>query len=171
MSSNIIIPPNYVKKISSPLIFLAGPIQGVYTWQDEAIRIINELAPEVYIANPRRAVNIEHDFSPEMYNEQVDWETYHLKKAGKKGVIMFWLAKETKHLCERAYAQTSRFELGEWKAKHEKNKAQVVVGLEEGFTGTKYILRRLSKDCPNIPICRTLEETCKEAIRLARLKA
>jgi len=170
MTDNIIIPPNYLKKINKPLIFLAGPIQGAHTWQDDAIKMINESAPELYIANPRREINIEHDFSTEMYNKQVDWESYHLKKAGKKGAIMFWLAKESKHLCERAYAQTSRFELGEWKTKHEKNKAQIVVGIEEGFTGSKYIIRRLSQDCPNIPICHTLEQTCKEAIRLAKLR-
>ena len=111
------------------------------------------------------------DFSKEMYNEQVDWETYQLRKAGKTGIIIFWLAKENEHICERAYAQTSRFELGEWKTKHELQKTGLVVGIEPGFTNAKYIMRRFSQDCPDVPICSTLEDTCKKAVELALLKS
>lgn len=170
MFKKLITPPTYLKTIDGPLIFLAGPIQGSYKWQEKAIQIISKIAPEVYIANPRREIDLDKEFSPEMYNEQVDWETYHLRKAGEKGAILFWLAKETKHLCERSYAQTSRFELGEWKTRHEKDGANLIIGIEEGFTGAKYIRRRLAQDCPKIMICPTLEETCKEAIRLAKLR-
>jgi len=165
--SKLILPPNYLKKIDGPLIFLAGPIQGSYRWQDKAIEIIQDLAPELYIACPRRDIHLKGDFTPDMYNEQVDWETYHLRKAGKNGTILFWLAKEAKHNCTRAYAQTSRFELGEWKVRHERDGSNLVVGIEEGFTNSRYIRRRLSQDCPKVPICSTLEETCKKAIELA----
>lgn len=170
MFKKLITPPTYLETIDAPLIFLAGPIQGAYKWQEKAIQIISKIAPKIYIANPRREIDIDKDFSTEMYNEQVDWETYHLIKAGEKGAILFWLAKELKHKCERAYAQTSRFELGEWKTRHEKEGANLVVGIEKGFTGAKYIRRRLAQDCPKILICSTLEETCKEAIRLAKLR-
>lgn len=169
-SNKIITPPNYLKKIDRLVIFLAGPIQGAQKWQEKAIQIISNIAPEIYIANPRRDVHLDKDFSIEMYNQQVDWETFHLRKAGEKGAILFWLAKEATHLCERAYAQTSRFELGEWKTKHEKDGINLVVGIEEGFTGAKYIRRRIAQDCPKVLICSTLEETCKEAIRLAKLR-
>lgn len=164
--SKIIIAPKY-QNVDAPLIFLAGPIQGARRWQDKAIGLIQAESPELYIASPRRGEE-EGEFGIEKYNEQVDWETYHLRKAGENGVIMFWLAKEFEHFCSRAYAQTSRFELAEWKMRHEYEGAKLVVGAEKGFTGTKYIHRRFSQDCPEVRLCSTLEETCKEAIKLAR---
>lgn len=97
------------------------------------------------------------------------WETQYLNRAAKNGVILFYLAKEEKHFCERAYAQTSRFELGEWKAKHEHTGCNVVVGIEDGFSNARYIRLRLSQDCKNIPICSSLEETCDKAIENIRL--
>ncbi|MFA5887560.1 MAG: nucleoside 2-deoxyribosyltransferase domain-containing protein [Candidatus Nanoarchaeia archaeon] len=166
----ILIPPKYLEKIDSPVIFLAGPIQGVHPWQDEAIKIIQSIDSRLYIANPRRAAETKGDFTTEMYNEQVDWETFHLRKAGENGCILFWLAKETKHDCSRAYAQTTRFELAEWKMRHELLKANLVIGIEDGFTGAKYIRRRLMQDCPEVSVCDSLEETCKKAAELAYLK-
>ncbi len=97
----------------------------------------------------------------------VDWETFHLRNAGWNGVVLFWLAKEFEHDCKRAYAQTSRFELGEWKVIHERDGSNLVVGIEEGFTGDRYIKRRLPQDCPEVPILSTLEETCEKAVELA----
>jgi hypothetical protein len=95
-----------------------------------------------------------------MYNEQVDWETYHLRRAARDGAIMFWLAGEAEHNCRRAYAQTSRFELGEWKMRHERDGVKLIVGIDDGFTNRRYITRRLEQDCPCVPICSSLEETC-----------
>lgn len=164
LSERLILPPAYVP-INAPLIFLAGPIQGAYDWQDEAAEKILAIAPKVYIASPRRNTAYKGEFTPQMFYEQVDWETYHLRKAGEDGVIMFWLAKEFEHFCSRAYAQTTRFELGEWKVRHERDGVKLVVGMEQGFTNYGYIARRLSKDCPGIHICSSLEGTCEEAVR------
>ena len=164
--SKLIIEPTY-NPIDTPLIFLAGPIQGAYRWQDNAIALIQVAAPELYIASPRRDAE-EGEFEVEKYNEQVDWETYHLQRAGENGVILFWLAKEFEHNCKRAYAQTSRFELAEWKMRHERNGARLIVGIEYWFTGAKYIRRRFSQDCPEVLLCSSLEETCREAVRMAR---
>lgn len=161
----LILPPNYIE-IDSPVIFLAGPIQGAPDWQARAIEIIKKLGSGLYIASPRRGVEKKGEFTREMYNAQVDWETYHLRKAGENGTILFWLAKEENHLCRRAYAQTSRFEIAEWKIRHERDNSNIVIGIEEGFSGEKYIRRRFSQDCPEVSICSNLEETCKEAIRL-----
>ena len=164
MSGKFITPPNHTE-LEGPLIFLAGPIQGANNWHEEAVKIIQKHAPEINIASPRRNMNIEHkDFATEMYKEQVDWETKHLRRAGKEGAVIFWLGKESKHICRRAYAQTSRFELGEWKARHEFKGSKLVVGIEEGFSNGKYIKLRLSQDCPKVPICNSLEETCLKAI-------
>ncbi|MBI4854122.1 MAG: hypothetical protein HY819_20185 [Acidobacteria bacterium] len=78
---------------------------------------------------------------------------------------MFWLAKEITHTCDRAYAQTTRFELGEWKARYDQGKIKLVLGIEEGFSNSRYIRRRFSQDCPSVKICSSLEETCQEIVK------
>jgi hypothetical protein len=80
------------------------------------------------------------------FTRQVDWETHYLRRAATSGAILFGLAKEARHRCERAYAQTSCFELGEWKARHERGEASLVIGIESGFDGASYIRRRLRQD-------------------------
>ena len=81
--SMIIKPPAYLQNCSSPLIFLAGPIQGTWKWQDQAIELIQRKAPELSIASPRRDLEWHGDFTHDMYLEQVDWESHYLKKAGE----------------------------------------------------------------------------------------
>lgn len=147
MEGQVIYPPAELNR-GGKLVFLAGPIQGTGDWQKEAIRILRETAPEVNIANPRRG-KLENDFD---YAEQVDWETRHLAQAGRDGVIFFWLARETVHDPRRAYAQTSRLELGEWMSASARNEAQLVVGIEEGFFGARYIRHRMAQKCPGAPL-------------------
>ncbi len=159
--TKVLLPPNIVR-VEGWVIFLAGPIQGAYDWQNQAIKIIHSHDNGPWIASPRRKW-LDEKF---VYEAQVDWETHFLGRAAKQGVIMFWLAREFKHNCERAYAQTSRFELGEWVTKHKYDGTSVVVGIEPGFTNGRYIQRRLSQDCPGIPICSSLEETCERTIKL-----
>ena len=166
MSELLIIAPEYISNIEKPVIFLAGPIQGSIDWQSEAIKIIQAKSQNVIIASPRRAV-FDKEFN---YDEQVDWETHFLNEAAKRGVIMFWLAKENEHIPGRNYAQTSRFELGEWKAKHQLRGAELVVGIKPGFSGEKYIRKHLSQDCPEIEIQNSLEATCSKAVDLCKLK-
>lgn len=149
--------------VNAPVIFLAGPIKGACQWQKRAISTIQGMSGEIFVANPRR----EYGAGEFNFDAQVDWETHFLRRAATKGVILFWLANEQEHDCSRPYAQTSRFELAEWKMKHEYENIQLVVGIEEGFTGAGYITRRLSQDCPNVPICSSLEETCRKAVELA----
>jgi hypothetical protein len=67
--------------------------------------------------------------------------------ASETGVILFWLANEETHFCDRAFAQTTRFELGEWLAKsiHAFNN-NVVVGIDTKFSGAGYIKHRIEKN-------------------------
>jgi hypothetical protein len=163
-----------INNISGPLIFLAGPIKGAIRWQDDAVDYIwtQDNTEHINIASPRRPITkMTKDkkyvkFTPEMFNEQVDWETKYLNRAAQDGVILFWLAKESVHLCERAYAQTTRFELSEWKEKYLWRGAKIAVGIEEGFSGEHYIRHRMMQDCPSIPIRDTLEATCRDAVAL-----
>jgi hypothetical protein len=162
MSGALIFPPDY-PTVEGPMIFLAGPIQGAPDWQDVAVIQIRHLAAQVHLANPRR-----NDLSDAFdFDGQVDWETHHLRRSAQHGAILFWLARETDHHCTRAYGQTSRFELAEWKMRHERDGVRLVVGIEQGFSGGKYIRRRLAQDCPDVPILATLADTCKAAVERA----
>lgn len=156
----VFVPPEYISS-EGKCVFLAGPIQGAPDWQNEAIKILTELKPDVVIASPRRPDPENVD-----YDSQVDWETQHLRKAGNQGVIMFWLAKEQEQIPGRSYAQTSRAELFEWKVRHERDGAKLVIGIEEGFSGAKYIRKRFGQDCPEVPILDSLEETCDKVLEL-----
>ncbi|MCH7850430.1 MAG: hypothetical protein IH845_02195 [Nanoarchaeota archaeon] len=151
-----------------PLIFLAGPIQGASRWQNEAIyhfRSSNiDIASPRYIGEDERIIG---DWVPNLTpQEQINWETYHLNKAGKTGAILFWLAREDEHSCNRSFAQTSRFELGEWTQKHNTIGAKLVVGIDNCFSGESYIKYRISQDFPNIPITDNLEEACSNVLKL-----
>ena len=151
------------KEINKSIIFLAGPIQGADNWQKDAIEILKNKIDDIIIANPRNQY-LDEKFD---YNKQVDWETEFLNKAGENGVILFWLANEKKHNCKRAYAQTTRFELAEWKTKHQFNKEiQIVLGIDNNFSNSRYIRKRFYQDCPEIEIFDSLEETCDKAAKL-----
>src|SRR4051794_35861268 len=114
MAGKLLLPALY-EPIAGPLVFLAGPIHGAPDWQSQAIAVLQGIAPALHIACPRRI----RPTGPFNFNAQVDWETHHLRRAAEHGAILFWLASEVEHDCGRAYAQTTRFELGEWKMRHE----------------------------------------------------
>jgi hypothetical protein len=152
-------PPEIVE-VAGKVLFLAGPIQGAPDWQAEASHIIRQRATNLTIASPRKAYG-PGEF---VYERQVDWETHYLRRAAALGGILFWLAKQVQETPGRAYAQTSRFELGEWKRRHETESVLFVVGVEKGFGNERYIRRRLAQDCPEVPIMTSLEDTCLKAL-------
>ena len=164
---NLYTPPDYCNSTNS-LIFLAGPIQGAPRWQNEVIKFFANYP--INIASPRYIGKNEEmigDWTPNItFQQQIDWELYHLNLAGEKGVILFWLSNESKHLCKYPFAQTSRFELGEWKERHLSRSSKLVVGIENNFPGSVYIEHRLSKECPKIPIEKSLTLTCEKALEL-----
>lgn len=84
------------------------------------------------------------------------------------GVIGFWLTAQTEETPGRAYAQTSRFELAEWKMRHEYEGINLTVGIEEGFGNARYIRHRFTQDCPDVKITDNLTEMCKNSVDLAR---
>src|SRR5688572_3681746 len=119
--------------VVGPLVFLAGPIsRGPDGWHEQAIATIANLNNKIHVANPRRdpdtsaqlwnqredGATMRHDFPERDYNEQMDWETHYLRRAAADGVVVFWLARERAHRCDRPHAQTTRFELAEWKERH-----------------------------------------------------
>jgi hypothetical protein len=160
----ILTPPTY-RDVTGPLVFLAGPIQGAPDWQGEALAILGPV-PGLHVASPRRDLPGKREFTEGLYNEQVDWEHFHLERAGQDGVVLFWLAREVVHHCDRAYAQTTRFELAEAVTLHRCKGTKVVVGIEEGFTGARYLRRTLTRKAPGIPVGSSLLWTCEAAIAL-----
>jgi hypothetical protein len=159
----VVLLPTTITPIAGPLVFLAGPIQGAPHWQADAIRWFAENAPMISVASPRR-LDRSREFD---YVAQVDWETYHLRRAAEGGVILFWLAREAESVPGRAYAQTTRFELAEWKVRHERDGVQLAVGIEDGFSGARYIRHRFGQDCPQVPVVSSLADVCAAAAELA----
>lgn len=144
---------------TTPLIFLAGPIQGAPDWQKEALAILRDRGAD--LASPRSAKS---NYTEDDYMVQVDWEHKHLERASKNGVVMFWLANEAEHIPGRSYAQTSRFELGWHFEKALRNECRLVVGIDTNFPNARYLrytIEALSHG--SIPITNTLIETCETA--------
>lgn len=164
MTERLLLQPPEIVEVHSPIIFLAGPIQGGPDWQSDAARYIHDQDPSLVVASPRK----NYPEGTFIYERQVDWETYFLRSAGRTGVIAFWLAAQVEETPGRAYAQTTRFELAEWKMRHEYEGAKLTLGIEEGFGNARYIRRRFNQDCPGIQLADTLEEMCQNAVRLAR---
>ena len=151
------LPPERVEAVGR-VVFLGGPIQGTWDWQALAASRLLEADSNLQIANPRRP-RVGLGFN---WKEQVDWESEHLALAARRGVVMFWLARELEHNPARAYAQTSRFELGEWSAKAAAGRAKLAVGVEAGFSGERYIRRRLGQ--AGLPVADSLDDVCAAAI-------
>ena len=154
-------------------IFLAGTIQGAPDWHNEFIhKLKNELKnvslnKNIIICSPKRG-EIDHNFK---YNEQVDWESYYLNKASKHGVVVFWLANEQEKLEGRSYAQTTRFEIGEWWSKGQSIKNfNIVVGSEDGFNGLKYISKKFTDAYPGIKLNTNIDDMISNIIEKIKVE-
>lgn len=161
----LLVPPEVVQ-VEGPVVFLAGPIQGAPDWQAEAVRWFTEHAPWLTVASPRREY-LPGEFD---YAAQVNWETIYLRRAAPCGVILFWLAREAVNVPGRSFAQTTRFELAEWKIRHERDGTRLVIGIEDGFSGARYIRHRFSSDCPDVPVASCLSAACVIAAELLTAK-
>lgn len=168
MTGHILVAPEY-RELRGALIFLVGPIQGAPDWQADATRIIRRINKSIHIASPRRATESygKGDFDSALYAQQVDWETHYIGRSAMDGCPLIWCAREIVHDCKRAYAQTTRGEMFERKLRHQLCGEPFALGIEPGFSGEKYIRRRFGQDCPDVPIRSTLEETCRDAVRVA----
>lgn len=164
MSDRLLLTPPEIVKTDGTVVFLAGPIQGAPDWQSEAARYIHDIDPSITVASPRK----DYPEGTFVYEKQVDWETYFLRTAGRTGVIAFWLAAQVEDTPGRSYAQTTRFELAEWKMRHEYEGVKLTIGIEEGFGNARYIRRRFAQDAPGVPITDSLEDMCRSAVELAR---
>lgn len=154
----MVIRPPEIVSTSIPVIFLAGPIQNAPEWHQEAIAMF---PTTTLIACPKREGH-RKPLEVSDYAAQVDWETTYLNRASESGIILFWLPVAVSHNCDRPYAQTTRFELGEWwtKASNYDNNIKLLVGIEKGFPNERYLKHRLSK---NMEIYTNLQDICSKA--------
>ena len=101
----------------TPLIFLAGPVQGARDWQTPTADKLLVLRDDIDVASPRRRPQDEkRTFTRTDSIEQVEWEDITLARSAHFGSIMIWLAAQDHALPYkegRAYAQTTRLETGE----------------------------------------------------------
>lgn len=163
----LILPKTYVKDIDKPLIFLAGPIRDAKDWQETAYNYITSNNEEIIIANPRwdaskrmwdTALEGEMNYFP----RQRAWERHYLYIASKKGAVLFWL--------ENAPGLMTRLELGQLMFQYKSdNSTRFCVGGHNKFSDIDTIKDDLQVYTGK-KIYDSLEETCDEAIKLAKLK-
>jgi len=149
-------------------IFLAGPIQGSTEWHEEFIEKIQKelkdikINKNIIICSPKR-LKKDDNF---IYDEQVNWESYYLDKASKTGIIVFWLAKEKEKISGRSYAQTSRFEIGEWWSKGQNIKDfKIIVGANKDFEGLKYIVKKFTDAYPKFKLNSTIDNMITDIVK------
>lgn len=82
---------------------------------------------------------------------------------------MFWLPGEETHDCQKVYGATTRMELGQWMTNYKNDRSvRLVIGSDGRFSELDVIKYDLSLDAPEKRIRNTLEETCFEAVQLAK---
>ena len=171
--SKLLIPKTYLKEIGAPIIFLAGPIRGAPTWQDDAICYLFSQEPNLIIVSPRWGIrpaiaDFITDGDESFFPRQRAWERHYLKIAGDTGVIMFWLPNEEVHDCKKAYGAMTRYELAQASTIYSMNKNyKFCVGSDGLFSELNTIQYDLSIDAPDIEVKGSLFETCDEALKIA----
>jgi hypothetical protein len=168
--AGLIIPKIYIENPGT-LIFLAGPIRGAPNWQDKAAKMLLSKDPRLTIFSPRRGVRPEIEpfilkGDENYFERQRICERYYLKIAK---VRLFWLPGEIEHNCSKSYGAMTRLEFGQVMTNYKYNpSAEFCVGSDGNFSELGTIKVDLKIDAPNKKVIETLEETCEEALRLAK---
>lgn len=174
MTGKVILPINEINS-NGKSIFLIGPIVGAPNWHNTAIDLIQGLAPEINIVCPNYHENINTKYwkdspfrvknfliFPDNWPE-IEWQERYIKRSLENGCVMAWLPCQIDFSDDYAYSRTTRFEIAE-QLHFDGN---LVIGYEKKFQGIDYIKYKFRKHRPRTLFCNTLEETCKESIRLA----
>jgi hypothetical protein len=156
----------------TPLVFLAGPVQGAPNWHSPIADELLTFRDDIHVASPRRLLEDEIDvFTANDSQEQVEWENAALERSAKFGSIVVWFAAQDHSLpyrTGRAYAQTTRLELGEaWGWLTAGWQFPLVVGFDPNYTfeggGSEsyvHIKQRLKK----FPIYHSLDDIVSHVI-------
>ena len=172
---NLILPKkffDYRPECNRRLYFLAGPIRGGGDWQSAAIKILAEKDKNCYIVCPCRydsshklyphALNIDDKQDNGRFSSQTIWERHYLELASFYGAIIFWLPLESKEAPrpkkDGPYARDTLGEIARWSVRSafklgckiseepRKNRVNVVIGIEQGFSGLEVIKKNLQAD-------------------------
>ncbi len=171
--SRVVRYPEIIEKLLSQdkIIYLGGPVASAPDWHTEAIAVIHDIDPEVIVASPKRLILTGFDMK-EWYSE-CDWIKYHMDLTGRhsKGVIMFWCAaQELSCNANGSYAQSTRFEIGKWFTRIYENPdkwpGKVIMGMEHGFSGARYVDFDLKKDYGVEIFWGDLKEFCIRALEI-----
>jgi len=169
---HLIIPNAYIAELNKPLIFLAGPIINAPHWHDEAIKFLFAQKSDIMIASPRRELKdelVQYVISGENnhFPRQRAWELYYLEHAAKKGCVLFWLPGEEAHDRDKVYSAMTRVELGETMMVYKYDKhTNFCIGTDGKFPEFSPIKYDLSIFAPDKEIKTTLQDTCREALRI-----
>lgn len=176
--SKIILPKYRVDGIDDDtLFFLAGPIRGAPQWQDKAIDCLLKMDEYITIASPRRKLRTDLEekrvYGTHEFPRQRAWEWHYLKKAGKEnknGAIIFWFPGEVEHRCEKSYGAMTRAEFGQWMTRFKYDgPVRLSIGTDGKFSEFDTLLYDLHEEYKiDLPIFNSLEETCRNAMEIAR---
>lgn len=163
-----------------PTIFLAGPIQGAPDWQAEALNLLEAAYHEgaypglrdLHVCNPRAPEPLSHS-----YEVQVAWEKAGLRRARQYGAILFWFAAKDDRLpyeSGRAYAQTSRVEVGRVFGWRDYDDVQVLLGIDPAYQGgsARYLRAMADEVHPAfgpMKVHDSLQAVCSAAVEALRI--
>lgn len=171
----LIMPKTYVET-ERPLIFLAGPIENAPKWHAKAIKLIVNRYPEVIIAVPvwNRAGFASYNIlegDDSRFPRSRLWELHYMDHASTNGAVLFWLPGPGKITNpKKVYGAMTRVDIGEMIERYRGDKTtRFCVGTNGKFPEFHTIECDLSVRAPDIPIRKTLRETCEDAIELARM--
>ncbi|HEX2614916.1 MAG TPA: nucleoside 2-deoxyribosyltransferase domain-containing protein [Nitrososphaera sp.] len=151
-----------------PAIFLAGPIQGAPDWQEKAVKTFRkiDLPWPLHVFTPRvPRVSSSQEIS-HSYERQVMWEKRHLEKARDIGAVLFWFAAKDDSLPYpegRAYAQTSRIELGRVFGWRDLMATTIAMGIEPGYQGSVNYIKSMADEY-GIHIYDDLASLCRASV-------
>lgn len=114
--------PNNDNIENEETLFLAGGISGVWNWQDELIKSLQEFN-HLTVLNPRRE-NFEIFKNNSNFKEstiQIEWEYKYIRLAKQ---VVFWFSYET-------VQPIALYELG---AAMERNNQKIIVGCDERYS-------------------------------------
>ncbi len=178
---NLIVPKCRVE-VTAPIIFLAGPDTAARGWHERAIDIVSSIDDSVVIACTSRRIKSGYESlkSEVMFESHVLWERFYLEAASKQGAILFWLPNPVEEMpidsktgFHKPYARDTCGEIGEWRGRMIENPSvgrYIAVGYESNYPGIDVILKNFRAVKPSMQFYTSLEETCKEAVRIAKAR-
>lgn len=174
--AGIIIPKTNVDDLKGPLIFLEGPVLTAPKWHYTAAEIAFSIDSNSIIVMPVRYV--EPGFEKyiingnESFPRQRAFEIHYIEKAGfEKGVngcVAMYLPSQEDQTTTKVYGATTRVEFGEIvMRKNFDPTVRFCIGTEGNFPEWKTMQYDLNFYLPDLKVQPTLEDTIKEALRIA----